>query len=126
MGPRRLSGSARRVNTTLRELIRMSLPMREFYAKGYRSLKAIAYPMSDLDVFVGQNGIGKTNLYRALELLQSAATNDLARHLSREGALTRPSGQVCAGRGLNRLNSRRDSPLPIKGSLPRPSTAMRL
>jgi len=65
----------------------MSLPMREFYAKGYRSLKAIAYPMSDLDVFVGQNGIGKTNLYRALELLQSAATNDLARHLSREGGL---------------------------------------
>jgi predicted ATPase len=65
----------------------MSLPVREFHAKGYRSLKTVAYPMSDLDVFVGPNGIGKTNLYRALELLQAAATNDLARHLSKEGGL---------------------------------------
>ncbi len=66
----------------------MALAVREFRARGYRSLQSIAYPMSGLDVFVGANGVGKTNLYRALELLQSAAANTLAEDLAREGGLT--------------------------------------
>jgi predicted ATPase len=65
----------------------MSLSVREFRAREFRSLKAISYPMSNLDVFVGANGVGKTNLYRALELLQSAAANTLARDLARDGGL---------------------------------------
>ena len=65
----------------------MTLAVREFRARGYRSLQSVAYPMSGLDVFVGANGAGKTNLYRALELLQSAAANTLAEHLAREGGL---------------------------------------
>ena len=65
----------------------MTLSVREFEAKSFRSLKAIRYPMSDLDVFVGANGVGKTNLYRALELLRSAAANTLAYDLSGEGGL---------------------------------------
>jgi hypothetical protein len=51
----------------------MHLPVREFRAREFRSLKAITYPVSNLDVLVGGNGVGKTNLYRALELSQSAA-----------------------------------------------------
>jgi predicted ATPase len=66
----------------------MALAVREFRARGYRSLQAIAYPMSGLDVFVGANGVGKTNLYRALELLQSAANNTLALELAREGLMS--------------------------------------
>ncbi|HTK33876.1 MAG TPA: AAA family ATPase [Caulobacteraceae bacterium] len=65
----------------------MTLSACEFEAHGFRSLKAIAYPMSAFDVFVGANGVGKTNLYRALELLQSAAANTLARDLVDEGGL---------------------------------------
>lgn len=65
----------------------MALAVREFRARGYRSLQSIAYPMSGLDVFVGANGVGKTNLYRALELLQSAAGNTLALELAKEGGL---------------------------------------
>ncbi len=65
----------------------MTLPVREVRVAHFRSLEAIAYPVSDLDVFVGANGVGKTNLYRALELIQSAAGNTLARDLSREGGL---------------------------------------
>ena len=65
----------------------MTLPVRDFEAEGFRSLKSIAYPMSGLDVFVGANGVGKTNLYRALELLQAAAANRLAGDLAREGGL---------------------------------------
>jgi predicted ATPase len=63
----------------------MDLPVREFSASGYRSLKQIAYPMSRLDVFVGANGVGKSNLYRGLELLRGAAANTLGRDLAREG-----------------------------------------
>jgi len=63
----------------------MSLPVRGFEASGYRSLQRIAYPMSRLDVFVGANGAGKSNLYRALELLRAAAANTIGRDLATEG-----------------------------------------
>ena len=65
----------------------MALSVRKFEAQAFRSLRAIAYPMSNLDVFVGPNGVGKTNLYRALELLQSAARNTLAHDLAQQGGL---------------------------------------
>ena len=63
----------------------MNLPVRDFSASGYRSLQRIAYPMSQLDVFVGANGVGKSNLYRGLELLRGAAANTLGLDLAREG-----------------------------------------
>lgn len=63
----------------------MVLPVREFSAAGYRSLQRIHYPMSRLDVFVGANGVGKSNLYRGLELLRAAAANTLGADLAREG-----------------------------------------
>src|SRR5947209_8090588 len=62
----------------------MNLPVRDFSASGYRSLQRIHYPMSRLDVFVGANGVGKSNLYRALELLRAAAANTLGEELARE------------------------------------------
>jgi predicted ATPase len=37
----------------------------EISVAGYRSLRAIRFPVGALTVFVGQNGVGKTNLYRA-------------------------------------------------------------
>lgn len=77
----------------------MTLPVREFRAEGFRSLKAIAYPMAGLDVFVGANGVGKTNLYRALELLQAAAANRLATDIARDGGL-----QSALWAGLRRRN----------------------
>jgi predicted ATPase len=61
------------------------LRVREFSAAGYRSLRKISCPVSDLDVFVGGNGVGKTNLYRALELVAAAADNSLGRQLAQEG-----------------------------------------
>lgn len=61
------------------------LRVREFSATGYRSLRKIVCPVSDLDVFVGGNGVGKTNLYRALELIRAAAANTLGLELAQEG-----------------------------------------
>ena len=63
----------------------MNLLVRDFSASGYRSLRQIAYPMSRLDVFVGANGVGKSNLYRALELLRAAAANRLGLDVAQEG-----------------------------------------
>jgi len=59
----------------------------EISVAGYRSLRAIRFPVGRLTVFVGANGVGKTNLYRALQLLQAAAAGTLARELAREGGM---------------------------------------
>ncbi|MPZ37257.1 MAG: AAA family ATPase [Rhizobiales bacterium] len=54
---------------------------------GYRSLRAIRFPVGGLTAFVGANGVGKTNLYRALQLLQASAAGTLSRELASEGGM---------------------------------------
>jgi predicted ATPase len=61
--------------------------IREVGIFGYRSLRAIRFPVSGLTVFVGANGVGKTNLYRALQLLQASAAGTLAREIASEGGM---------------------------------------
>lgn len=63
----------------------MPLRLTEVSTAGYRSLKSIHYPVGDLEVFVGANGVGKTNLYRGLEMLRAAAENQLGAVLAAEG-----------------------------------------
>jgi predicted ATPase len=65
----------------------MTLPVRDFQAAGYRSLRSIRIPLSKLSVFVGANGVGKTNLYRALQLLQASAAGMLSQELAGEGGM---------------------------------------
>jgi predicted ATPase len=59
----------------------------EISVAGYRSLRAIRFPVGRLTVFVGANGVGKTNLYRALQFLQAAAAGTLAHELAAEGGM---------------------------------------
>jgi len=54
---------------------------------GFRSIRDIRFPLRRLTVLVGGNGVGKTNLYRSLELLQAAAKGTLAEEIAREGGL---------------------------------------
>lgn len=63
------------------------LVVRDVAVSGYRSLRAIRFPVGTLSVFIGSNGVGKTNLYRALERLQSAAAGTLVRDLAAEGGM---------------------------------------
>ncbi|MCJ2067011.1 AAA family ATPase [Methylobacterium sp. J-088] len=63
------------------------LVVRGVTVSGYRSLRRISFPIENLSVFVGGNGTGKTNLYRALELLQAAARGTLTRDLAAEGGM---------------------------------------
>lgn len=65
----------------------MALLLRDVHVAGYRSLRSIRFPVGRLSVFVGANGVRKTNLYRALELLQSAASGTLAYALAAEGGM---------------------------------------
>jgi len=65
----------------------MSLVLREIHASSYRSLRSIRFPAERLTVFVGPNGVGKTNLYRVLQLLQAAAGGMLSRELAAEGGM---------------------------------------
>ena len=65
----------------------MPLSVQEMSAESYRSLRSIRFPVGPLSVFVGANGTGKSNLYRALQLIQAAARGDLARALAAEGGM---------------------------------------
>lgn len=64
-----------------------SLKVQRVSLEGYRSIRKLSFPLSQLNIFVGENGVGKTNLYRGLQLAHSAATGGLARELAAEGGM---------------------------------------
>ena len=55
--------------------------------KGYRSIRSIRFPIHQLTVFVGNNGVGKTNLYRGLNLLRNAADSTITHSIMKEGGV---------------------------------------
>ena len=54
---------------------------------GYRSLRDVVVPLGRLTVVSGANGVGKSNLYRALRLLAETAQGGVVNALAREGGL---------------------------------------
>ncbi|WP_029075442.1 AAA family ATPase [Kaistia adipata] len=63
----------------------MPLRLTSVSAELYRSIRRIKLPVEELTVLVGKNGVGKTNLYRALELLAAAARGTITREIAEEG-----------------------------------------
>jgi predicted ATPase len=57
------------------------------HVRGYRSVRDVHLELGQLNVLVGPNGCGKTNLYRGLRLLADAAEARLARSLAEEGGM---------------------------------------
>lgn len=55
--------------------------------RGYRSLRNVRLPLSQLNIVTGPNGSGKSNLYRSLWLLSQIADGGFARAMCREGGL---------------------------------------
>ncbi len=53
----------------------------------YRSLHGLVLPLQQLNVVTGDNGSGKSSLYRALRLLAETAQGGVAAVLAREGGL---------------------------------------
>ncbi|MBC2887398.1 AAA family ATPase [Ochrobactrum sp. CM-21-5] len=58
-----------------------------FTAKGYRSLRSVCFDLGQVTVFVGENGTGKSNLYRALQLVKAAAQGSFSMEIVREGGM---------------------------------------
>ena len=55
----------------------MALQVWSVGIEGYRSVRRLHFPLKRLNVFIGENGVGKTNLYRGLQLVQAAAAGSL-------------------------------------------------
>ncbi|WP_339538555.1 AAA family ATPase [Pseudomonas sp. RA_15y_Pfl2_54] len=55
--------------------------------KGYRSIDDVFINLDGLNIFHGANGVGKTNLYNALKLVQAAATGEFSKFIVREGGM---------------------------------------
>ena len=62
-------------------------PISRLKIENYRSIRSLDVELAPLTVVTGANGVGKSNLYRCLELLGAAARGDLAPRLAREGGL---------------------------------------
>lgn len=54
----------------------------------YRSLRSVIVPLSELNIVSGENGAGKSNLYRTLRLLADTAQGNVISSLAREGGLS--------------------------------------
>ncbi|MBB6092607.1 putative ATPase [Povalibacter uvarum] len=54
----------------------------------YRSLRDLVVPLGALNAVSGENGCGKSNLYRALRLLAETASGGVVGSLAREGGLS--------------------------------------
>ncbi|WP_209851029.1 AAA family ATPase [Rhizobium herbae] len=63
------------------------MQIRSMFAANYRSLKSIRMDMAGVNLFIGENGVGKSNLYRALQLVQAAVRGRLAHEIAREGGM---------------------------------------
>lgn len=62
--------------------------LERLHVQGYRSLRDVTIALERCTVVVGANGVGKTNLYRAMQLVtRAAATGGLGRAIAHEGGM---------------------------------------
>ncbi|MGY8709257.1 AAA family ATPase [Bradyrhizobium sp. 18BD] len=59
----------------------------EIAISNYRSIRRLSIPIHPLSVFIGENGVGKSNLYKSLSLLRDAAAGRITRTIADEGGL---------------------------------------
>jgi predicted ATPase len=63
------------------------MPIRLVHVRGYRSLRDVLLRPERVNVITGQNGSGKSNLYRSLFLLAQSSAGNLAASLAAEGGV---------------------------------------
>lgn len=77
--------------------------LRSMSAQNYRSLKSIGMDLAGVNLFIGENGVGKSNLYRALQLIQAAVRGTLAQEIAAEGGM---ASALWSGHRRNEKNFR--------------------
>ncbi|HSX65888.1 MAG TPA: AAA family ATPase, partial [Pseudoxanthomonas sp.] len=88
----------------------------------YRSLRDLVVPMGRLNVVIGANGSGKSNLYRALRLLAETAQGGVVPALAREGGL--PSTLWAGPETISARMRRGES--PVQGGPRQHAVALRM
>lgn len=61
--------------------------LRTLHLRGYRSLRDFRLSLGRINVVTGGNGVGKSNLYRALAMLQRMADGRFAEAVAQEGGM---------------------------------------
>ncbi|KIA80510.1 RecF/RecN/SMC N-terminal domain protein [Chromobacterium piscinae] len=63
------------------------MPIHSINLAGFRSIRKLTLELEALNVVVGANGCGKSNLYKAIHLLHASAEGRLAAALAEEGGI---------------------------------------
>ena len=63
------------------------MKIKQLDIKGFRSLKDVSWRPGDLNVVIGQNGTGKSNLLRMLELISASAQGKLSKYIQSAGGM---------------------------------------
>ena len=63
--------------------------IRTLAVHGYRSLRELVVPLAPVTVVTGENGAGKSSLYRAMRLLAATTSTGVVGPLARDGGLER-------------------------------------
>jgi predicted ATPase len=69
------------------------------HLQGFRSVRKVSLQLEQLNVIVGANGCGKSNLYQAMHLLHQAATGRLSAALAEAGGIQKAMWAGGARRG---------------------------
>lgn len=88
----------------------------------YRSLHELVMPLENMTIITGENGTGKSNLYKALRLLANTANGELISSLAKEGGL--PSTFWAGPEKVTAAMQRGD--VPIQGTARKKTQRMRL
>jgi predicted ATPase len=90
--------------------------------ENYRSLRNVVLSLGDLNVVSGENGSGKSSLYRALRLLAATARGGVVASLAREGGL---SSTLWAGpESISR--AMKSGEVPVQGSMRKEPVSLKL
>jgi predicted ATPase len=90
----------------------------EIHVEGFRSLRDVLWRPGDLNVVIGPNASGKSNLLKGLEMLSASAQGELAEYVRREGGMESVVWDGTAERIHLRVNSRRRWQSPAEPQLP--------
>jgi predicted ATPase len=73
----------------------------EITIKGFKSLRDVTWRPKPLNILIGENGSGKTNLLQALQLVQASAIDDVQSQLQKWGGIQNVVWNNDAGGTLN-------------------------